>query len=92
MRVPGQALSGAALLMMLACGGSDDRGPLRELGVAACKDRRAGLSFFQIAQGGLKSGLDRKEIASSILLGIEDECPEFKDEFQETLIYQEWLD
>lgn len=73
-----------------ACGGSDD-GPVADLGRAACADLRSGMSITQVAAGGLDAGLSRKRVAAALVLGTENECPEYRDDLQATAV-PSWLD
>lgn len=79
-----------AAVMFAGCGDDSD-GPLADLGPAACADLDNGMSFFQVAQGGMDSGLSRKQVAAALVLATEDHCPEWRDELQATDI-PSWLD
>lgn len=85
-----------AVLMTLAltfsaCGGSDD-GPLTDMGEAAC-NLRDGHDMQAMANSALRSpnNLGKKRIASAILLGVENECPEFRDQFWDGSLLPEWM-
>ena len=78
------------LLVVSACGGDPD-GPVADLGSAACADLRDGLTITQIVNAGLENGLSRKRIAAALILGTENDCPEFKDELAKTPV-PAWVD
>lgn len=79
-----------AISVVFSNASDEPSGPLERLGVAACRDLDNGLSLFQIASGGLDSGMSRSDIKHSLVLGIEKHCPQYREQFRRSMIWTDW--
>lgn len=81
------ALAGAALT---GCG-DDDSGQSARLQEAACADLRDGMSVQAVAGSGVRNGLSERRVASILVLGVPERCPEFQAELDDSAV-PGWLD
>jgi hypothetical protein len=82
---------------IVACSAPSESGD-EELARAMCSDLEAGLSLFQLHSQAVEHYRDgRSEDAAQLAaaeledLATREYCPEFRDEFEATFVYEQWI-